>query len=196
MSAVENIGRVLVNKRELAKRILKCSLPTLTDLIDRYEDFPIEQRGANGIEYMFDAELVVEFLRGKREEETRLTAEAAAERAEYFKQFSLPIDDIAPEEARGLTPTQRQALAKARLIERKLALESSLLVSMAELRQDLTIPMQMLGKFLDTLPTQVGADLNLPEEAQRAMRSRIDEARRAFVREVERRMQSKDADGE
>lgn len=182
MSLVETSSpeRLLVNKRELAKRILRTSLPTLDDLMGKYPDFPIERQGSNGVEYLFDADRVVEFLRQKREDEAR----AAQQRQSLFEQFSLPIDDVAPDEARALTPAQRAALARARLAERKLAIESGLLVSSAEMRQVLTMALGRLGKFLEQLPGQVARDHRLPEEVARAMRSRMDDARRVFVRDL------------
>jgi len=169
-----------VNKRELARRILSCSLPTLNDLIERYNDFPVLERGSNGVEWKFDANAVVEFLARKREEERR----QSEERSDLFRQFSLPIDEIAPDEARGLSPTQRGQLAKARLAERKLAIESGLLLQAAETRQVIQVALARLGKSLDGLPTQLGREFNLPEEVVRSMRGRLDDFRRGTVAEL------------
>src|SRR5690242_3110714 len=108
---VDSDGRLIVNKRELARRVLDCSLPTLNELIERYPDFPVERRGSNGVEWLFDADRVVDFLRAKREAEAR----ASEERNALFAQFRLPIDEVAPEGADELSPAQRAALAKARL---------------------------------------------------------------------------------
>ena len=172
---------LLVNKRELATQILKCSLPTVASLMDKYPDFPVHQRGDNGVEWLFDVVKVTEFLEQKREEEKRAT-EA---RSDLFRQFSLPIDSETAPGATELSPTQRMAMAKARLAERKLALETGMLVSKAEMRQVLTGAMAKLGRFLDTLPGQVARHHALPEEVARSMRSLIDEQRRVFVKEIQ-----------
>src|SRR5690348_9520844 len=128
-------GRLIVNKRELARRVLECSLPTLNELIERYPDFPVERRGSNGVEWEVDADRVIEFLRSKREIEAR----ASEERNTLFAQFKLPIDDVAPEGAGELSPSQRASLARARLAERKLALEAGMLVPVTDVRQALQV---------------------------------------------------------
>ncbi|MTK12693.1 MAG: terminase small subunit [Clostridiaceae bacterium] len=173
-------GPLLVNKRELATQILKCSLPTVASLMDKYPDFPVHQRGANGVEWLFDAVAVTEFLEQKREEDRR----ASEAKSEFFKQFSLPIDNGTAPGATELTPSQRMAMAKARREERKLALETGMLISKAEMRQVLTGSMAKLGRFLDTLSGQVAKRHALPEEVARSMRSFIDEQRRVFVTEI------------
>ncbi|MDR3438963.1 hypothetical protein [Telmatospirillum sp.] len=181
MSVEQTEENVLVNKRELATKILKCSLPTLSALMERYPDFPVHQRGANGVEWLFDAVAVSEFLEKIREDERR----AAETRSEFFNQFSLPIDAPEFEGQKELTPTQRASLAKARLAERKLAVESGMLISKAEMRQTLTGALGKLGRFLETLPGQVARQHGLPEEVARSMSAAIDEQRRVFVKEMQ-----------
>jgi phage terminase Nu1 subunit (DNA packaging protein) len=173
--------RLLVNKRELARQVLKCSLPTVNDLIERYPDFPIEHRGSNGVEWQFDAAAVVAFLGGKREAESR----DSAARAELFRQFTLPIDSVAGDEAKGLIPSQRAALARARIAERKLAVESGFLLETSETRQVLQSAIARLARFLDGLPGEIGRQFNLPDEISAAMRSRIDERREQFVADLQ-----------
>lgn len=176
-----NSHDLIVNKRELARQILKCSLPTLNDLIERYPDFPVELRGSNGVEWQFDAARVTKFLEDQREAEQR----DSVARSELFKQFSLPIDEIAGDEAAGMSPTQRAALARARMAERKLALESGFLLQAAETRQALQTTLARFGKFLDGLPAELGRQFGLPDDVTVAMRSRIDEQRRQIVRELQ-----------
>jgi phage terminase Nu1 subunit (DNA packaging protein) len=169
--------RLLVNKRELA-RVLKCSLPTVDNIIDRYPGFPIERRGSHGVEWEFDVDLVTAFLKRQRDAEAQQTVA----RDELLQQFTLPIDDTAPEGSTVLSPAQRKAQAEALRIERKLAMESGLLVPTSEIRQQLADPIAQLGRFLDTLPVQLGRRFNLPEEVVRAARDLIDDGRRSFVR--------------
>lgn len=180
VAVAADAGRLTVNKRELAK-LLKCSLPTLNELIDRYPDFPVVKRGSNGVEWEFDAQEVIDFLRMKEEAENR----AAAERASLFKQFSLPIDAAAPEGAGDLSPSARRSLAEARLKERRLAIETGMLAEVPALRQNQTLVIGRLGRFFDNLPQQLAREFNLPEEVMRSMRKRLDDQRRGFVAEID-----------
>lgn len=167
---------LIVNKRELAK-ILECSLPTLDNLIDRYSDFPVLQRGSNGIEFQFGAAAVIEFLRAKTEEE----AHAADERRSLFEQFKLPIDEVAGGEGADLAPAQRAQMALARSREHELALKVGMVLPRSDHRQACDLLVRGVGQFLDQLPTQLARFHNLPEAVVRSMRSMIDEQRRAFV---------------
>jgi phage terminase Nu1 subunit (DNA packaging protein) len=167
-----------VNKRELA-RLLGVSLPTLTEMIDRYPDFPVEGRGTNGREWEFDAEKAVRFVRDKRDQ----TARAREDEQAFFRQFTLDVDVVAEEE-RGLRPADRERLAKARMAERKLALEAGMLVSVAEVRQILAGAVARFARSLDGLPSQIAREYGLPEEVARSMRQSIDDWRRAMVTDL------------
>lgn len=173
----------LVNKRELAK-ILKCSLPTVGALVDRYADFPVERRGSNGVEWQFDPEAVTTFLQQKREEETAAAAEAHQQRAELLDQFRLPIDDIAPSDDAGLTPQQRLASARARQIEDRMAREAGLLVPTTEVRARLSAALAQLNQFLAALPGSIGRRYNLPDPVVRDMRRTIEQQQRQFLQEL------------
>lgn len=186
--AVMGEDRLIVNKRELAKA-LKCSLPTLNELVDRYDDFPVRTQGKNGVEWEFDLAEIIEFLKAKDEAEAR----AAQERSALFKQLSLPIDTIAPEGSAELSPSQRRQLAEALSKERKLAIETGLLVEVPQIRQNLQLSIGRLGRLFDTMPQQLAREFNLPEEVMRSMRRRIDDYRRAFVAEIGELMSADDA---
>lgn len=176
----DTADRFRVNKRELA-RILRCSLPTVDAMMGRYQDFPVEQAGTVGRPYLFDAEAVVEFLKRKREEE----AAEEAKRGSFFEQFSLPIDEVAPEGAAQLSPSQRAQLAQARIREQDLAIKAGFLVQTSEVRRCIMQLLTSLGRMLDALPDQVARAHNLPDATARAMRSTIDEHRRRCVRELD-----------
>lgn len=171
---------VFVNKQELARRILRCSLPTLDALLERYPDFPVEQKGSNGVAWQFDAEKVTEFLQSRRE----LEAREAEAKQDVFRQFSLPIDEIAPEEAKGLSPRQRAELARARLLERKEAIETGRLVLADAVAGSLQRALAVLGRQLDSLPGQLGRAHGLPDEVVRAARATLEEWRRNLVHEI------------
>lgn len=182
----EQAERLTVNKRELAARILKCSLPTLDRLLEDYRDFPVIARGSNGVEWEFDPEAVQEFLRQQRAAEER----AEEQRKDLFKQFSLPIDDIAADDAVNLTPAQRNQLARARLVEQKLARESGFLISTAELRPKLMVAFERLAKQLDALPDQIAREFGLPEEVTRRMRASMNDSRRALVQDIQQALRA------
>lgn len=171
--------RVLANKREMAK-ILRWSLPTLDAWISKHPDFPIEQRGSVGVEYLFDPRAVVEFIRSRREDEERLDAKRVAALA----QFALPIDEVAPEGATALGPAARASLAQARLREQQLARNAGLLVETSKVRKVLAAGWTTLGRGLDALPGQIGRNHNLSDDVVRDIRKAIDDHRRAAVREL------------
>jgi phage terminase Nu1 subunit (DNA packaging protein) len=182
--------RLLVNKSQLAT-ILKCSLPTLAKLLEDYPDLPVVTRGGLGAEWVFDAGEVTRYLEERRAAERR----AAEQQTELFKQFSLPIDDAPEMQAgQGLTPKQRRDIAGARLIERKLAQETGQLVTKSELRMALNTMIGGLGRFLDTLPGQIGRRHGLPDEVVASMRARIDDQRRLFVEEMQKLLRADAAD--
>ena len=167
---------VLVNKRELAK-LLGVSLPTMSALIDRYPDFPVEQRGGPGVEWKFRADVAKAFIADKKAE-----AEASsAARNELLAQFALPLLDT-EEEADGPSPTlsaqDRLAQARALLAEDKLAKERGFLVAKSDMRARLTPVWATLGAFLQSLPADLAERHNLPGAVVRDMRARIAQQQR------------------
>lgn len=173
----------LVNKRELAK-ILRCSLPTVGALLDRYPDFPVERRGSNGVEWQFDPAAVTTFLQRRREDETAAAAEQHRERAALLDQFRLPIDDLAPPADATLTPQQRLATARARALEDKMAREAGLLVPTSQVRATLSTTLAQLNQFLAALPGTLGRQYNLPDPVVRDMRRRIEAQQRQLVAQL------------
>jgi phage terminase Nu1 subunit (DNA packaging protein) len=165
-----------VNKRELAQ-IIGVSLPTLDRLLQLYPDFPLLRRGSPGFEWQFDPFAAKAFLKDKQEGQER----DEAERRELLGQMRLKID---PPETVGQTPTQRLALAKARIAERKVALEAGHLVSTAEMRQALTMALAKQARFFDQLAGRLSRAHGLPAEVERSLRKMLDEGRAEFVREL------------
>jgi len=85
---------VTLNKAEMAKR-LKVSLPTLTNWLDRWPDFPFVDRGTNGKSWRFDPHAVFDFLAERQEEEQR----KSAGRDEQLERLQLQFDELfEPEE--------------------------------------------------------------------------------------------------
>jgi phage terminase Nu1 subunit (DNA packaging protein) len=165
-----------VNKDEMA-RLLGISKPTLTDLIAKYPDFPVAERGDKGRPYAFDAAAVLAW----KQRHVEAAQAVAAEKTEFLAQFEFPVEDEAP-----VAPSaaQRVQLAKALQIERKLAMESGHLVPSATIRQAIQIALTVLGKRLDNLPGILGREFNLPEPVQRAMARQLDDARQVMARDI------------
>lgn len=168
-----------VNKKELAK-LLSVSLPTLDKLIDRYPDFPIAERGQNGVGYKFRVAEVVPFLRERREVEER----AAVERMSLLDELDLGLDPATPSRTGALTPAQKLATVRAERERRKLFAEAGFLVDVSELRHVLTGTLQHLARALDGLPNRLQRRFNLPVEVADAMRAEIEEIRRALHKEL------------
>ncbi len=78
------------NKTQLAHR-LGISKSTLSSWILRYgADFPVQERGTNGRDYVFDFEEVFDFLRAKREEESKRKRARDEQLAQLRLPFAVP----------------------------------------------------------------------------------------------------------
>lgn len=62
--------------------------------MDRWNDFPIEERGANGSQYKFNPSDVLQFISNKRDEERKKTEE----RDEGLASLQLAFDDLFSDE--------------------------------------------------------------------------------------------------
>lgn len=174
-----NVESLVCNKAELAER-LKCSLPTLDAWLRGDPDFPVKQRGSNGVAWQFVLTDVIAYLRRQDEEAQR----AIDERKSLFEQFRLPLDEIASPEAEGLTPQQRAALALARQREHDLALAAGQVVMASDMREAYRRVFRAFGRFFDGMPAQLGRMHNLPDPVVRSIRAQVDEQRRNLVRDL------------
>ncbi len=170
-------GPVLVNKRELAG-ILSVSLPTLTDWIERFPDFPVWERGANGREYRFDAIAVREWAMARREAEAR--DEAA--RRDMLAQFALPLTDPG-DAAAGEAVASLEDIRRIREAD-KLRQERGFLVGVPEIRQALTAAVAKWNRATHATVRQAARDFNLPPAVERALADRFAEAQRQFLRDL------------
>ena len=166
-----------VNKKELAK-IMDVSLPTLDRLIDRYDDFPIEQKGGNGQDYSFHAKEVKTFLDGQR----ALEEKSLADRADLLLDLNIALPGH-EDGGTGITPNQELSLVRAERERRKLQRESGLLVDIASIRQLMTPVFVNLGQFMTNVPGRLGKRFNLPAEVVDAMSDEMaDELRRVVAK--------------
>jgi len=173
--------RILVNKRDLALKVLRCSLPTLDAWIARDASFPVVTRGGNGVEWQFDPQAVLAYIATAKEAEEK----AGAERQVFFAQFALPIDEAAPPGSSDLSPAQRLKIAKARQAEQQLARETGFLVETAKVRQALQTACAGMAKALQLLPRTICAEFNLPDEIERAVGRRIADSQRRMVADLQ-----------
>ena len=134
-----------LNKKEMAKRI-GVSLPTLTSWIERWDDFPIIERGTNGARYRFNAHDVLLYISEKQAEERAKTAE----RDERLTSIQLEMAELFPEEERGSEESHSDIKKeldawKLRGLKRKEAELSGRLLIASEVRDSLMDVLSRLG---------------------------------------------------
>jgi len=156
---------LLVNLAEMA-RALDVSLPTMRELLVRYSDFPVVQRGGTGAVWQFDPTAVIEFMTARREED----AAAEAARSEQLAQLSFGNVDLTPEGERAFSAADRLKNANAMLKEDELRKQRGFLVQTSDMRQRLTAVWTPLTQALNALPSLIGRQHNLPEAVIRDMR--------------------------
>jgi len=173
------MASVSVNKAEMAG-ILSCSVPTLDKLIDRHGDnFPIMSRGGRGVEWKFDPEAVVEFLR-------RMEAEAVAAgqaRDAVIEQFMLP--GVA-QEAAGVSPADMLRLAQVRRLETDQAIRAGFLIEVAALRPKFEDAFSKLRRESAAAIRSTLTDNAIPETIIRTIESRVNEAWNRAIDAVQR----------
>ena len=165
---------VLINKRGLA-RMLGVSIPTVSAILDRYPDFPVEARGKVGLEWRFNTADVQAFLAGKRAEET---ATASATRDTHFAQASSRLAKADKGAAPVLSAQERLTYARALAAEDKLARERSQLVRVDDMRAKMGPVYSALGAFLQSVPAKWAERYNLSPEVVRDLRARISDQHR------------------
>ncbi len=114
-------NRMLVNLEELS-RIVRVSATTLRRMIAEHADFPIRERGKNGVPYSFDTDEVTAWLKANAEKaEAAKRARAAELEAEQRRLFG---DELPDDGAQGLSPRERKELYEAERLRRQLAEQS------------------------------------------------------------------------
>jgi phage terminase Nu1 subunit (DNA packaging protein) len=168
----------LVNKKELAA-LLGCALPTIAAWVDRYPDFPVQERGTNGRQWLFDPSEVRGFLLAKREAEQT----EADERNERLKQFALPGLDQS-DETGTIKATDLLAMARVRALQRQEQREAGLLVPTSDVRMALTSAFTRLNRALSAMLGQLARKHGWGEVQLRDARTMLHEMQRVFVRDA------------
>lgn len=168
-----------VNKGELAK-LLRCSIPHVDALMERYAEFPVVSRGDKGQAWEFDAAEVGEFLAARRAEEEA----EAEERSAALNTLQLP--GFGKSTAAGSSAHQDLAAVRAERERMKLAQEAGFLVSTSDLRMKLGDMMGRLQTGLRGIPSELRRRHGLPEDVERSCRTMMDEQLDKLVTDLQR----------
>jgi phage terminase Nu1 subunit (DNA packaging protein) len=156
----------------------------------RYPEFPVESKGTNGVEWQFDVESVVEFMREKDEAERK----ELEKRAEAMKAWMLPIAEPATAAPGAISAAQQLQLARAAREQHKLAQESGLLIPASTVRLAARAAFSKLGPGLAQIADQVGRQHRLPDEIVQSTRAQIEDLIRLAVSEAARVLNEKSAE--
>lgn len=174
--------RPTVNKRELASR-LRISLPTLTSWLDRWPDFPVVERGRNGVSWTFHLDEVFAFLTARREEEAEKEANRDAELMKL--QLSLWPEPVpAPSSDSRLSIKERYDLARLQDLQIKQAKQAGKLVHAEDLQDLFTSVFGRLGRDINVFIRQLGREQSWPDAMIRQAESKVADMQRTAVQKV------------
>ncbi|MGX9966078.1 hypothetical protein ACVFYP_22320 [Roseomonas sp. F4] len=168
-----------VNLEQMADA-LRVSRPTMRELLKRYPDLPVVERGRNGVPWQFNKSEVIAFIVAKRAEE----AAAGAAKDEYLAQISLPLEGVIAPEDRALSAGDRLKNAQAMLKEDQVARERGFLVLKTEMRAALNEIWSPLNQALQAMPGTLARRHNLPDQVARDMRNFISTEQRELHRRL------------
>lgn len=188
-AGANDAAAVHVNKRELA-RMIGVSLPTLSALIDRYgDDFPISRRGTNGVEWQFDGQAVIDFLRAREAEQ----AASRTARDELLAQLRLPLAEPDPPAGASATViTVKDQLEAARLREvlRKEAEAAGRLVDAAEVESRFTAVFTALNREVHALVRRLAAQQQWPDAVLRQVQADVEEMQERVVKDLDNEVET------
>ncbi|MBB2159714.1 terminase small subunit [Gluconacetobacter sacchari] len=171
-----------VNKRKMAS-LLRISLPTLTNWLDRWPEFPVAAGGRNGVAYAFDPAAVFAFLSERKREE----AEHDASRDEELMKLQLSFDALWPAADPDPAPSSRIPvkeqidLARLRDLQMKQAERAGKLVNAEEVMDLFVGAMSRLSRDMGTFLRQLGRDQGWPDAMVRQAETRFAEMQRQAV---------------
>lgn len=172
-----------VNLNDLAE-VTEISATTLRKLIARHADFPVLERGSNGVPYSFDAHQVKAWLDHHQSEKDAATEAHRDDLAALqLELYGAPVDDEAITQ---LTPQQRQQLAGAKLRENQLNEQQGLLVRADEVEATLDAALAILRKDMQALVDQIARELSLERAPRNAVADRVKAALDRCATKIER----------
>lgn len=170
-----------VHKRKMAS-LLRISLPTLTNWMDRWPDFPVAAGGRNGVAYEFDPAAVFTFLAERRKEEAEREAGRDAELMKLQLSFDGLFPAVEPDPAFSRIPVKEQIdLAKLRDLQMKQAERAGKLVNAEELSDLFVGTMSRLSRDISTFIRQLGREQGWPDVQVRQAETRLADMQRQAV---------------
>lgn len=169
----------LVNLSDFAKMYRRptngagISLPTLREIIDANEAFPVEARGTNGVAWQIDARKAKAWLDEYFEKETE--ADRRDRERKQQLTFELFGDSLDPE-LDDLTADERLKQARARQEELRLAEQQGRLVRRDDVRRIADDAFSVLRKELQPIAADLAKRLGLDRGEKLAIENRIRQA--------------------
>ncbi|WP_367651062.1 DNA packaging protein [Komagataeibacter oboediens] len=183
--------RPTVNKRELANR-LRISLPTLTSWLDRWTDFPVVERGRNGVSWTFYLDEVLAFLTARREEEAAKEADRDAELMKL--QLTLWPEPVAQPVSPRIPVKEQLDLARLQDLQMKQAERAGKLVNAEEVQDLFTSVFGRLGRDINVFIRQLGREQSWPDVMIRQAESKLADMQRTAVQKLLKDMKADETD--
>ncbi|GCE81713.1 phage DNA packing protein [Komagataeibacter oboediens] len=183
--------RPTVNKRELANR-LRISLPTLTSWLDRWTDFPVVERGRNGVSWTFHLDEVLAFLTARREEEAAKEADRDAELMKL--QLTLWPEPVAQPASTRIPIKEQLDLARLQDLQMKQAERAGKLVNAEEVQDLFTSVFGRLGRDINVFIRQLGREQSWPDVMIRQAESKLADMQRTAVQKLLKDMKADETD--
>ncbi|GBQ69693.1 phage DNA packing protein [Ameyamaea chiangmaiensis NBRC 103196] len=185
-----------VNKRELA-RLLRVSLPTLTSWLDKWPEFPVVERGTNGVNWQFSVDDVVTFLSDRQAEEQA----RKADRDEELMKLQLTLDLGLKSEPESLPSSRvpvKEQIDLMRLQEMKVrqAEKCRQLVKVDEFADLAGGAFAQIARESGIFVRRLCQELNCSDAQLRHAEIRFADMQRGIVEKVMRAMESGDDAGE
>ena len=181
----------LVTKRELV-HLLKISRPTLDVWIDRWPEFPIEEKGSHGRGYKFNARKVCAFLSARKQEE----ADLRAERDEQLAQLILPFGPEPPKTGTGPSLDDQIKALKLNELRMAQAVRTRALVPADEVRDLLTRVFGDIGRAMRTFIEQLAREDGWPAPIRAERARRLAELQQQYVRDAAQLLSAPDVEDE
>jgi phage terminase Nu1 subunit (DNA packaging protein) len=158
-------ARGYASKRDLCDA-LNWSRPTLDAHLLRDRNFPVIRRGSRGVEWQFDTEDVLAYLRGNV-----ATAGSQGDTHPVSREGS-GTRVVHVGEA---TSRQRRDIVQAEILEEKLRRDRGELVLSADVKRVLSTILTHIGTSLDRFGGQLARHLNTSTSGEAAIRALLDE---------------------
>jgi len=187
---------VIVNKRELTK-LLRVSLPTLSNWMDRWPDFPVKVPGKNGVEWQFIVADVVAFLTERREEEAARKSDRDDELLKLQLSFDLGLQQEVEPVFQTRVPVKEQIeLFKLNDLKLKQAERCRQLVKADDVADAFSMALAQIARECAVFVRQMGREQGWSDAQVRHAEVRFQDMQRKAVDEAMRSLEFDDAEPE